>query len=198
MITPRITGTGLFTLDAVPIPGSPQYRLFAGGSSINVLTILATEGWDAYPVGCIGRDRASAYFMQDLSRFGLNLDFILQKTESAMPVYVQISHAESHQFVRQCPACGAEFSHYDAISEAEAEAITAALPGPFDWVYLERVAPGALHFAKRCKAKGARLYFEPNRIDNEALFLECLRFADVFKYSHERYEMMEHRSGSIP
>ncbi|MBD3267735.1 hypothetical protein GF373_13780 [bacterium] len=197
---PVIAGTGILTLDAVPVmkeDNADTYRLYAGGSALNVSMILQTMGWTAFPVGKIGPDRAGEYFLNDIAPFDVNRESILQNPGDATPVYIQQQDGEEHKFVRECPFCGYEFVHYQPLTMDEAKTITNRLPGRIDVFYLERVSPGAFQLARDSKEKGAFVFFEPNRVDDESLFLDCLRLADVYKYSRERLHETQAISDSI-
>ena len=194
---PIIAGTGIFTLDVIPKPEEETYHLFAGGSAVNVLAMLHLGGWKAYPIGRIGNDQAGKYFIRDLNSFQINLSYIYQRRNDATPVYVLQQHGENHSFVRECPFCHKAFPHYTAILDSDAEAIAASLPDRIDVFYLERVAPGAVKLAKKCKKKGAILFFEPNRVDDEPLFIECLKQAEIVKYSEERLHFIKELTDEI-
>jgi sugar/nucleoside kinase (ribokinase family) len=185
---PVIAGTGLICLDAIEpdVGAARDYRLFAGGSSLNVCAILHEFGWKAYPVGVIGHDSAGDLVRRDLQLFDMDTRWIHQHAEICTPVYVQHSDEHGHWFSRHCPFCQHRFADYTPLSISEADAIADSLPERMDVFFLERVSEGTLHLARRCKEKGALIYLELNRMGDEHLFLECLKMADVFKYSHEK------------
>jgi fructokinase len=63
--------------------------------------------------------------------------------------------------------------------------IAAALP-EHEAFFFDRVASGTLALARRSREQGALVVFEPSGVKDEAMFVECLKVAHVFKYSHER------------
>lgn len=70
-------GTGLVALDVVQSGESSETaRAWAGGTCGNVLTVLAYLGWEAYPVSTLGIDEASSLVLDDMRRFGVNIDLI--------------------------------------------------------------------------------------------------------------------------
>lgn len=180
-----IVGTGLIALDAVAVKGD-TYKLFAAGSSPNVLTILQTLGWQSFPVGKIGMDRAADYVLHDLRLWDVSTKYILQSRSIHTPVYVQRNGPEHHTFENRCPFCRAQFSRYTPLTDAEASDVRAHLPERCDVFYIERVTHTALEWAKEYKEKGASIYFEPNRIDYENIFRNIAEVSDIVKYSRER------------
>ena len=98
----KIVGTGLICLDAVASQ-KHVYKVFAGGSCLNVFVILNTLGWQVYPVGMIGRDTPASFILQDLRHWNVDTSFIFQNPRSTTPVYVQTITEQGHSFSSQCP-----------------------------------------------------------------------------------------------
>ena len=194
---PIIAGTGIFTLDVIPQPSDDTFLLFAGGSAVNVLTMLHEKAWKAYPIGRIGNDQAGKYFIRDLKSFEINMAYIYQRRSDSTPVYVLQQCGENHSFVRKCPFCDSPFPHYSAILDSDADAIASTLPEQIDVFYLERVASGVVRLAKKCKKKGALLFFEPNHVDDESMFIDCLKHAEIVKYSEERLDFIKELTDEV-
>ncbi len=49
--------------------------------------------------------------------------------------------------------------------------------------YFDRINRSSIEMAKHFKESGALIFFEPPGIRNEKQFLECLKVADILKYS---------------
>ncbi|MBZ0256563.1 hypothetical protein K8I31_10900, partial [bacterium] len=60
-----MVGTGLFCLDVVYAPEANIPLLLAGGTSLNIASILTEYGWDAKLIGRIGDDQAAQYLLND-------------------------------------------------------------------------------------------------------------------------------------
>ena len=189
--TPIVVGTGLVALDVVinsAVHRPP--RRWAGGTCGNVLTILSYLGWQAYPVARLNGDTASEYVTQDLSQWGVHLEFVQSDPGGSTPIIVQqISHNAAgkafHTFSWSCPRCGALLPRYKAVLASDAGDIAAQIEPPTVF-FLDRVSRGALMLARASAAKGAIVVFEPSGVGEPRLFREALALAHILKYSHER------------
>lgn len=204
--SPIVFGTGLLALDVIlsADPTQPP-RLAAGGTCGNVLAALAYLGWEAYPIGRMGSDVASEVVRADLQRSGVELEFASQPPTAATPVIVQHNRIKAdgtptHRFFLACPACGAWFPSYRAVTQetarAVAEAVSAAAYGGFAprVFFFDRTSRGALLLAALFAELGALVVFEPSGVGDPALFEEALAVAHVIKYSRERLpELAERR-----
>jgi fructokinase len=79
---------------------------------------------------------------------------------------------------------------YRPLLIADVEEVAGSLPS-HSVFYFDRVAPGTLELARRSRAQGAFVVFEPSGIKDEDTFVECLRTAHVLKYSHERLASLD-------
>jgi sugar/nucleoside kinase (ribokinase family) len=193
----KIVGTGLICLDAVASQ-KHVYKVFAGGSCLNVFVILNTLGWQVYPVGMIGRDTPASFILQDLLHWNVDTSFIFQNPRSTTPVYVQTITEQGHSFSSQCPFTGNYFPKYKVLEPEYALQAWQRLPKNVDVFYIERVSLLALTWAQEYRRNGALIYFEPNRIDDESLFAEIAAHSHVVKYSRERRSAIQNITDPLP
>lgn len=192
--TRTCVGTGFIVLDVIRngLAGGTTEKRFAGGSCGNVLTILSYFGWTANAVGRIGDDHAGRELLRDLRKWGVQTGWLRVEIGRGTPVVVQENYLDAqgrprHRFARSCPLCGASLPTYRPLLRNDVEALSSQLP-PHTVFFFDRVAPGTLELARKSKARGALVVFEPSGIKDERLFAECLRASHVVKYSHERIE----------
>ncbi len=187
-------GTGFIVLDVIrnSVGTTATEKRFAGGSCGNVLTILAYFGWDANAVGRIGDDHVGRELVADLSKWHVNTKLLQIEAGRGTPIIVQENYLDArgrprHRFSRACPVCGASLPAYRPLLTSEAATIATKLPS-HSVFYFDRVAPGTLELARKSRANGALVVFEPSGIKDERLFAECLKAAHVVKYANDRIE----------
>lgn len=188
---PSVIGTGLIALDIIfgrEVEQRPQ--LMAGGTCGNVLAILSFLGWDSYPVARMSGDKASKLVAQDLSRWGVRMDFASATPSASTPIIVQrISRNSSgksvHRFSWNCPVCGVYLPSYKPVLATSAQQISSKLSAP-NVFFLDRVSRGALILAEASASQGALVVFEPSGVGDPKLFREALEVSHVVKYSNER------------
>ena len=77
-LKPGIWGIGLIALDLVLDTETNQLQMTAGGTCGNVMMMLSHLGWNAKPIGRLGGDTAGALIVEDMQRWGVNIDdFVL-------------------------------------------------------------------------------------------------------------------------
>ncbi len=182
---PLIVGTGLICLDAIEPPNNGYYTLFAGGSCLNPLIILSTRGWHGFPIGMIGQDKAGDYVMNDTSAWPIDQRYILQRKDIQTPLYIQQIDNDGHRFIHTSPS-GKRYPSYEPLDTETMKQICDELPSNIDVCLIERVSPASIELIRACKARGAMVYLELNRTGEQNEFVECLKHADVFKYSQEK------------
>ncbi|HEY9760694.1 MAG TPA: PfkB family carbohydrate kinase [Oculatellaceae cyanobacterium] len=188
---PICVGTGLVALDVVvhnDLTADP--KLWAGGSCGNVMSILAFVGWNAYPIARLKNDTAAELLVSDLTRCGVRTDLIERSESGSTPVIVEklgISRkgTPSHKFEWTCPRCGAWLPRYRPVLERSTEALRATMPAS-QVFYFDRISRSSITLAAESKAKGALIVFEPSGMTDPKQFQECLKIADVIKYSDQR------------
>jgi fructokinase len=187
-------GTGFIVLDVIrhSVGTTATEKRFAGGSCGNVLSILAYFGWKANAVGRIGDDHVGRELVADLSKWRVNTELLQVEAGRGTPIIVQENYLDArgrprHRFSRSCPMCGATLPAYRPLLTSEASSIAAKLP-THSVFYFDRVAPGTLELAKKSRANGAFVVFEPSGIKDERLFAECLKATHVVKYANNRID----------
>jgi sugar/nucleoside kinase (ribokinase family) len=195
---PVVFGTGLIALDII-LSAYPDRgpKLAAGGTCGNVLTALSFLGWEAFPVARLNGDVASELVSADLARWGVALDFAMQTPSAPTPIILQRNDRgrdgkPRHRFSIACPACGAWYPSFRAVTIEGAESVIEAIgdashagfaPQVF---FFDRVSRGALLLAEWFAGHGALVVFEPVGVGDPRLFAEALSVAHVLKYSRER------------
>jgi len=189
---PVCVGSGFVALDLILIGNdrrSPNFS-FAGGSCGNVLTVLAYLGWDAIPVIRLRNDEEAVRLVTDLEKWSVNTRFIFKEPAGITPVVVQrictaINGDLYHRFEWKCPTTGIALPRYRPLPQRVALEVSTKLPRPSIF-YFDRVTKSALLLAKQAKGHGAMIFFEPSAIGDVSLFDECVKTADIIKYSCDR------------
>lgn len=188
---PICIGTGLVALDVV-MNGNPQIpkKIFAGGSCGNVLTILSFLKWETYPIARLKKNIASVKLLADLEYWNVNRSLISLTDDGSTPIIIHRIKKDKngnsiHRFEFRNPENGKWFPSYKAILVNQVDYIIEQSPIPSVF-YFDRVTRAAIEFAKFYKKNGAIVYFEPSSITSLKLFEECLKIADIVKFSSER------------
>lgn len=190
-----VVGTGLLALDVVIAQGSTSDPLLcAGGTCGNVLAALAYLGWDAYPIARLRDDAASKRIREDLSSWGVKLNFVTQTETGSTPVVVQHIHGpeseKTHSFSRKCPSCGAWLPWYKAVKANAVPELTPRLPKT-DVFYFDRTSRGALDLAQAARSAGAMVFFEPSAESDPNHLKKALEVAHVVKVASDRLRSNE-------
>lgn len=188
---PVVVGTGLVALDVViadDVKADPI--LCAGGTCGNVLTALAFLGWDAYPIARLRADAASKRILEDLTSWGVKLDFVSLSDCGSTPVVVQHirqngNGERSHKFSRKCPSCGAWLPWYKAVRAATVPDLTPRLPKA-NVFYFDRTSRGAVTLAQNARKEGALVVFEPSSESDPNLLRDAVAVAHVVKIASDR------------
>ena len=190
-----MVGTGLIALDVVIAEGSKTDPLLcAGGTCGNVLIALAYLGWDAYPIARLRDDAAFKRIREDLTSWGVKLDFVTQSDSGSTPVVVQHIHSpesgRTHSYSRKCPACGAWLPWYKAVRANAVPELTPRLPKT-DVFYFDRTSRGAVDLAQSARAAGALIFFEPSAESDPNHLKEALKAAHIVKVASDRLRSNE-------
>jgi fructokinase len=187
---PIATGTGLIALDVI-INGhnknEPYYM--TGGSCGNVLIILSYFGWNTFPLGRFKEDNFSKFIINDLKKWGVDTTYLKIEDKASTPVIIEKvrqkeNGGSTHAFSFFCPECNSFLPRYRPITRKQAVSILDNLPASYV-CYIDRVSAGSLEYAKSCKDKGAIIFFEPTKIDENQNFSKILEICDILKYSNE-------------
>jgi sugar/nucleoside kinase (ribokinase family) len=186
---PSCLGTGLLTLDLVYRFGDPKPHAVSGGSCGNVMTILSKDGWDATPACHIGNDVAGAIVRSDLERFGVNTTLLKHSYDVQTPVILEFIKKNGgqyhHEFRRTCHKSSRKLPRYTAIHGSHYTRLLSELEH-FDVYYFDRLNEVNLRIAQSFNKLGKIVFFEPQHIENNAMFDEALLYVDILKVSSEQ------------
>jgi sugar/nucleoside kinase (ribokinase family) len=184
-------GAGLIALDVV-INGNPNIplKLFAGGSCGNVVTILSFFNWDSFPVARLKMNDASKKLLDDLSDWKVNTSLITMTPDGSTPIIIQRIKRDKngnaiHTFQFRNPENGEWLPAYKPVLHSEVNSIIKKSPIPSVF-YFDRINRSSIELAKYYKEKGAIVFFEPSSMSENKQFEECLKIADIIKFSKER------------
>jgi fructokinase len=189
---PSCSGTGLVTLDVL-VNGKEdnQRRLWTGGSCGNVLIILSSLGWKTSPIVCLGEDSASQIIIDDMKNWDVNTDLIFRSSKVSSPIIVErlYNDGESvfHEFKFKCPFCGSPLPRTRPLPSEFLEEAKNKMPCS-NVFYFDRASASATKLAKKAKAQGALVVFEPHKLGTRKIFDESVELADIVKYSREQIE----------
>lgn len=184
----RVAGAGFITLDVTLDSCSEVSYSGIGGSTGNVLSILAFFGWESVPLVRLGRDRVGAAIHREFSRLGADMSHVRLDRTLTSPLLYQFASepGESPRYSFACPVCGRARRFSEALVDCGGEefARSAATSNVF---FFDRVTPGTVHMAAAARAGGAFVFFEPSVVPaDHGLFEAALRSAHVVKYSADR------------
>lgn len=186
----RLVAAGFLALDVVFGLDDAAPRLYAGGTSGNVVTGLAYLGWESVPIGRLADDVAGDFVRKDLERWGVETRLLGLAPLAASPIVVeriQLSKngVPKHRFLWNCPDCNAYFPAFKPVLRSSIEFLTAEIEDT-DVFFADRVSRSTVELARHFRKKGALVYFEPSAAGDAKLFREMLQVCDVLKYSAQR------------
>jgi fructokinase len=185
---PRVAGAGFITLDVTLGASSELAYSGVGGSTGNVLSILAFFGWNSVPLVHLGRDRVGAAIHREFLQLGADMSHVRLERSLTSPLLYQFAAepTESPRYSFACPVCGRSrrFSEDLVNCGGEEFARSAAASSVF---FFDRVTPGTVSMAAAARTGGALVFFEPSSVpSNRELFEAAVRNAHVIKYSADR------------
>lgn len=195
----RVSGAGFITLDVMLGAGSQLVYAGIGGSTGNVLSILAYLGWESLPLVNLGRDHVGATIHREFTKLGANVRHVRLNRGLMSPLLYQFagepSEAPRYSFV--CPVCGqTRRFHENLVDSGGDEFVRSAAES--NVFFFDRVTASTVRMAQAARAGGAFVFFEPSFISvDRGLFDAALSCAHVVKYSADRIrESMNHRLSS--
>lgn len=196
---PVAIGTGLVALDIV-FGLESNGKMWVGGSCGNVMTILRYLGWRTYPIAHLRNDRAARVICEDLSHWGVSLDFIILDEKGRTPIIIEkIGKNGRHRFIFRCPENGRKLPKYKPVDPKFIEDIISKIDIKPSVFYFDRVSRGAIELARVFADLGAVIVFEPTTIKNEKLFYEALTLCHILKYSGQQLKVLKKmKSRPIP
>lgn len=183
-----MAGAGFITLDVALGAGSELAYSGVGGTTGNVLSILAFFGWNSVPLVHLGRDHVGAAIHREFSQLGADMSHVRLERSLTTPLLYQFAAEpnESPRYSFVCPVCGRarRFSEDLVNCGGEAFARSAAAASVF---FFDRVTAGTVSMAVAAREGGALVFFEPSSLaPDRALFETAIRTAHVVKYSADR------------
>lgn len=185
---PSIAGAGFVTLDVALDHASRVTYRGVGGTTGNVLSILAFFGWRSVPVVRVGSDHIGREILREFSALGVDVRHMGAESSLETPLTFQFA---AHPFSAprygfECPSCG-------KARRFTRELIDTGFRAALDDVsstnvfFFDRVTLGAVEMAETARESGAVVFFEPSSLaPDSALFTKALRASHVVKYSAER------------
>jgi fructokinase len=185
----QIAGTGLIALDVLLRDENAAIYTALGGSTGNVLAILAFLGWRSFPIAHIGHDPAGNSLLNEFKAMGSDTRFLVSQGHVQTPVIYQWPGDEekTHRFSFACPLCGAKrrFSDY-VLNQDLAHEITETVTD-LKVFYFDRITPLALKLAKIYRARGAVIFFEPSESHGYTEQMRnALELTHILKYADDR------------
>ncbi|WIW00288.1 PfkB family carbohydrate kinase [Kinneretia aquatilis] len=159
-----------------------------GGSTGNVLSILAFLGWESLPLVNLGRDHVGATIHREFTKLGANMRHVRLDRSLTSPLLYQFAGepTEAPRYSFACPVCGQTRRFHENLVDSGGEdfARCAAESNVF---FFDRVTAGTVRMAQAARAGGAFVFFEPSSISADRyLFDAALSSAHVVKYSVDR------------
>lgn len=193
MESPKVVGTGLVALDVLLQDGEFWSNAALGGSTGNVLAILAFLGWSAVPVARLGKDNAGKKITSEFASLKADTRFLTQDELTTTPIVYQ-SPGESgatHKFSFSCPFCGTKRSFVPGSDTSFCSNVLANVHLA-DVFYFDRVTPWALHLAEAYRQRGALIMFEPSKVETDrAAFQQAIWSSNILKYADDRIDDLE-------
>ena len=199
MINPTCIGTGMVALDAIYGSGKQPPSFLAGGSCGNVLTILASFGWGAFPMARLGNDIEGERIIEDMKKWGTKTEFIQQERDTKTPRIIERVFAGKnpyHRFYLKCEH-GKWLPQKKVLTLKSMRMIRDDLPSA-DVFYFDRATPSACELAQYLKQRNTIIVFEPPHFLSSDLFRRCLRTADIVKHCYDNSKSLEKLDVSIP
>lgn len=190
-----MSGAGFITLDVMLDTGSQLAYTGIGGSTGNVLSILAFLGWESLPLVNLGRDRVGATIHREFTRLGANVRHMRLDRRLTSPLLYQFAGepSEAPRYSFACPVCGqTRRFHENLVDSGGDEFLRCAAES--EVFFFDRVTVGTVRMAQAARTGGAFVFFEPSSISvDRGLFDAALSCAHVVKYSVDRIgEPLDH------
>lgn len=195
----RVSGAGFITLDVMLGTESQLVYTGIGGSTGNVLSILAFLGWESLPLVNLGRDHVGATIHREFTKLGANMRHVRLNRGLMSPLLYQFAGepSEAPRYSFACPVCGQTRPFHENLVDSGGDEFVrcAAESNVF---FFDRVTAGTVRMAQAARAGGAFVFFEPSSISvDRGLFDAALSSAHVVKYSVDRIrEPLDHRLSS--
>lgn len=181
-----VVGCGLITLDLVVGHDARTKYVGAGGTCGNVLSILGYLGIPSAAVARLGSDSAGETVVTHLKIAGVNTDLVSLLDGVSTPRVAEILNGNGkHHFLFKCPQCGARLPRFRPPDDETLHSLADTASGASVF-FFDRASKSIVAAAKRFKAAGALIYFEPGVASNTRWVREAVQAADIVKYSRHR------------
>ncbi len=185
---PSISGAGFVTLDVMLDHASRVTYRGIGGTTGNVLSILAFFGWRSMPVVRVGSDRIGQAVLREFRELGADVRYMGAESTLETPLTFQFAAQPSGapRYGFECPSCGKARRFTRELIDSGFEAALSDI-STTNVFFFDRVTTGAVEMAEAAREGGAVVFFEPSSMAAEsALFAKALRASHVVKYSADR------------
>jgi fructokinase len=169
-----------------------------GGSTGNVLSILAFLGWESLPLVNLGRDHVGATIHREFTKLGANMRHVRLDRALTSPLLYQFAGepAEAPRYSFACPVCGQARRFHENLVDSGGDEF-ARCAAESNVFFFDRVTAGTVRIAQAARAGGALVFFEPSSISaDQSLFDAALSSAHVVKYSADRIGELGNRLSS--
>jgi fructokinase len=199
-LEPQAVGSGLIALDVILDKSSSPISTALGGSTGNVLALLAYLGWSSVPVCELGKDAAGAQVKAEFEQLNADLRFVLESEHKCTPIVYQLPAGvddEKHHFSFSCPFCGQKRGVGELSNTFLGEDVLKQVPTP-NVFYFDRISTVSLVLAESYRSKGALVVFEPSsQITDPKLFQRAIFAAHILKYADNRFTEMDYDIGNV-
>lgn len=198
----RCVGSGIYNLDTVVVreyPDGPDGKRFTekvvaeevGGTCGNVMCLLSSFGFEAYPQANLDDSLEGKKIAEDLERYGCDMRFVTNTPEGGTTM-LRVTHKRNPDgtpkiSVRAGSPGGSRFPNRKFLrARDQAPAFVEALTSEFipDFYFFDSPAAGHRYVARELHTMGTTVYFEPSGISTKA-DLECVSLSDIIKFSDE-------------
>lgn len=190
---PKVVGSGLVAWDVILKDQHWTSDAALGGSTGNVLAILAFLGWASVPVARLGRDVAASNIKNEFLSLRADTRFLKEEENTLTPVVYQWpgSGGRTHKFSFSCPVCGMKRSFVPSSDVAHCEHVLSGVDSP-EVFYFDRVTPWSLKLAEEYRRRGVLVMFEPSCVEEDSQsFQRAITASHILKYADERIEQLE-------
>lgn len=192
-VPPRVVGTGLLALDVLIDESTVGSRAELGGSTGNVLAILAFLGWSSVPVARLGYDAAGERIRREFEQLHADTRFIKHEHHARTPVVYQFpgDAQRTHRFSFSCPFCGQKRGFSAEAGDEHCHSVLKSVERS-DVFYFDRVTDWSLNLAENYRRRGALVVFEPSAVNVERrAFQRAINACHILKYADERIDELE-------
>lgn len=185
---PSISGAGFVTLDVTLDHASRVTYRGVGGTTGNVLSILAFFGWRSIPVVRVGSDPIGREVLREFTELGVDVRHMGAESALETPLTFQFASQPSSppRYGFECPSCGKSRRFTRELVDTGYKAALNDVSST-NVFFFDRVTPGAVEMAETARESGAVVFFEPSTVAADStLFAKALRASHIVKYSADR------------